>query len=92
MKEEDVLDKMETAAFSVLDDERRTAMSKLVEQRALLCSIHNEDLNKVVEKHRYGLGQHLTGKVDFVQGELLYDTKGVKKMIMCGMICSVRTI
>lgn len=73
MKEEDIKDESKPASFLPLNEEERTAMSKLVRMMPPLCFLYDVDFSKLVAKHQLVVGVDLSWKVDIFLADPLHN-------------------
>lgn len=69
MKEVDTVDESKPAAFSILSEEGRTMMRKLVKATASSCFNYNVDLRNLIEVHELGVKKNLGGKMVLFQAD-----------------------
>lgn len=65
MKQENIVNESDTAASSTLSKKRRTAVSKLAREMALLYSVPDVDSSTLAEEHELQAGLHLSETADF---------------------------
>lgn len=79
MKEKGIVDRSKPTASSTLQEERSTAMGKLVKSMSLFCSIYDVEFQSLVGDHEPFLKKDLSGKVDIVMADPLYTLRRDRK-------------
>lgn len=66
LKEEDIVDRCEPEVCLTLSEERKTAMSKVVQAKASLYFMYVVNFRNVAEEEEISVGKYLSSKLDFV--------------------------